>query len=67
MNINGCEEQICGTLVTVSADNLASQLIGGYKSLASATRKCRFCMAVSEDMASKVFYIRMCVHIYIYA
>ena len=55
MNINGIEEQFCGTLVTVSADNLASQLVGGYKSLASATRKCRFCMAVSDDMSSKVW------------
>lgn len=54
MNINGREERFCGTLVTVSADNLASQQVGGYKSLASATRKCRFCMAVSDDMSTKV-------------
>ncbi len=38
----------------MSADNLASQLIGGYKCLASALRKCRFCMAIDQDMQSKV-------------
>ena len=32
----------------------ASQYLGGYKSLASALRKCRFCMAVEADMKSKI-------------
>ena len=35
-----------GSLALVSADNLASQAIGGYKALNSALRKCRHCMAV---------------------
>ena len=39
-----------GTLVMGTADNLASQMIGGYKGLASALRKC---LAI-EDMVSKV-------------
>ena len=43
-----------GTLTLVSADNLASQLIGGYKALNSAFRKCRYCMATDEQMQSKV-------------
>ena len=43
-----------GTLVMSTADNLASQMIGGYKGLASALRKCRFCLAINEDMVSKV-------------
>ena len=38
----------------ISADNLASQLIGGYKALNAAFRKCRFCMATDEQMQSKV-------------
>ena len=53
MVIDGQEKTYRGTIVLGSADNLASQLIGGYKSLASAVRKCRFCLAVN-DMVSKV-------------
>lgn len=43
-----------GTLVAVSADNPAANLIAGYKSLTSAFRKCRVCMAVEETMQTKV-------------
>ena len=34
--------------------NKHSQIIGGYKALNSAFRKCRHCMAVGEDMRTKV-------------
>ena len=37
--------QFRGSLTLVSADNLASHLIGGYKSLSFAHCKCCFCMA----------------------
>ena len=43
-----------GTLTVFSADNLAAWSIGGYKALASAFRKCQYCMAVDEDMQTKV-------------
>ena len=43
-----------GALVAVSADNLASQAIGGYKALYSAFQKCRQCMATSDTMQTKV-------------
>ena len=43
-----------GTVTVVSADNLASQLVGGYKALNSAFRKCRYCMATDEEMQEKV-------------
>ena len=43
-----------GSITLVPGDNLASQFIGGYKSLASARRKCRHCMAVASDMNTKV-------------
>ena len=43
-----------GTLTLVVGDNLGSQYIGGFKQLASALRKCRYCMAVAEDMSQKV-------------
>ena len=42
-----------GTLALVVGDNLGSQYIGGYKQLASALRKCRYCMAVAEDMSQR--------------
>ena len=43
-DVNIGDEVFRGTLTVVSADNLASQLIGGYKALNSAFRKCRYCM-----------------------
>ena len=43
-----------GTITLVTGDNLGSQYIGGYKQLASALRKCRYCMAISNDMKQKV-------------
>lgn len=52
--IGGQVKRFRGTLVLATADNLASQMIGGYKGLASALRKCRFCLTVNEDMTSKV-------------
>ena len=41
----------------VSVDNIASQLIGGYKALNAAFRKCRYCMATDEQMQTKVSII----------
>ena len=43
-----------GTLTIVSADNPAANLLGGYKSLTSAFRKCRTCMATESDIQEKV-------------
>ena len=43
-----------GTISVVPGDNLASQYIGGYKSLASAHRKCRNCFAINNDMQTQV-------------
>ncbi len=45
-----------GTLANVSADNPAACLLGGFKQLHSAFRKCRSCMAVSDDMRTKASY-----------
>ena len=52
--INGQIRQCHGTLVNVSADNPAACLIGGFKHLHSALRKCRNCLAVDADMQTKV-------------
>jgi len=43
-----------GTLTTFSADNLAAWSIGGFKALASAFRRCQFCMVTMDDMQEKV-------------
>ena len=50
-NISTCNR---GTIRLVTGDTLGSQYIGGYKQLASALRKCCYCMAVSDDMKQKV-------------
>ena len=52
--INGVDYSFNGTLSLVPGDNLASQYLGGFKSLASALRKCRQCMAVDSDMQCQV-------------
>ena len=54
LTLNGNVHNFRGSISVVCADNLASWSLGGYKALASALRKCRFCMAVSGDMKSKV-------------
>ena len=50
------EQQVIfkGTLTTFSADNLAAWSVGGFKALASAFRKCQYCMVTEEDMQTKV-------------
>ena len=59
--VEGERKQLRGTLTIVSADNPAAQLVGGYKQLHSATRKCRDCLAVSDDMQTKAMLaIRSC-------
>lgn len=49
-----------GTLTVLSADNLAAWNIGGFKALASAFRKCQYCMVVDEDMQTKVLIYLLC-------
>ena len=55
--VEGERKQLRGTLTAVSADNPAAQLVGGYKQLHSATRKCRNCLAVNDDMQTKVMLV----------
>uniref|UniRef100_A0A1X7V6K4 Uncharacterized protein n=1 Tax=Amphimedon queenslandica TaxID=400682 RepID=A0A1X7V6K4_AMPQE len=51
--VKGKKIRLNGTIWLTLADNLASHFLGGYKSLSSTLRKCRFCMAVAQDMKSK--------------
>ena len=43
-----------GTLATVSADNLGSLALGGFKESCSSLRCCRHCMATQDTARSKV-------------
>ena len=52
--VDGVEKVFHGSISVVSADNLASQELGGIKSLNAALRKCHHCMATSETMQTKV-------------
>lgn len=54
MHVGGFVHRFRGTVTIVPADNLASHYLGGYKSLSSALRKCRHCMATADDMFTKV-------------
>ena len=54
VTVEGVEHNLKGTVTFVPGDNLASQCLGGYKSLSSALRKCRHCLAVNEGMQTKV-------------
>lgn len=43
-----------GTIAVISADNLAANLLGGFKEGATAHRGCRQCMATPADLKTKV-------------
>ena len=45
---------LCGTLVTVSADNLGSHFIGGFKGSCTTLRPCRHCMISYDEMKDVV-------------
>lgn len=52
------EIHLKGSLVSLSADNLGSHFIGGFKGSCIATRPCRHCMVQYEDMKNQV---SMCI------
>jgi len=43
-----------GTLAIVSADNLGSLALGGFKESCSANKMCRHCMATKDEAQRKV-------------
>lgn len=55
LTVDGVAKKYHGSISVVSADNLASQELGGYKALNAALRKCRCCMTTDEDMQIKVY------------
>ena len=52
--VDGIETSFHGSISVVSADNLASQDLGGFKALNAALRKCRYCMTTETEMQLKV-------------
>lgn len=44
-------------MTAFSADNLAAWSVGGFKALASAFRKCHYCMVTNEEMQTEVILI----------
>ena len=58
---DGTEMSLRGTITTFSADNKAAWGIAGFKDLGRAFRRCQYCLAVDEDLQTKVLY--MCCHV----
>ncbi len=50
--MNGVPEKRYGTITVVAADNLASNLLGGFKEGSSAYRGCRHCDATPSEISS---------------
>ena len=55
--VNGRQKTLYGTLAVVSADNLGSLLLGGFKESCTALRMCRYCMATKEESNTQVWCI----------
>ena len=53
-NFDGERVFFRGTVTVLSADNLAAWCVGGYKALASAFRKCQYCMVTDDNMQTEV-------------
>ena len=49
-NFDGCEILFKGIIATISADNLASLQIGGFRQSYSSCKICRFCLADYNTM-----------------
>lgn len=56
MTIFGQKRTIYGTLAVVSADNLGSLALGGFKESCTALKMCRHCMATKEESQTKVCF-----------
>lgn len=52
--IEGTKSKIYGSVSIISADNLGSLALGGFKESCSAYRCCRHCMATQQTARTKV-------------
>ena len=58
--IQGTPKIMYGTIAVVSADNLGSLALGGFKESCSSLKMCRHCMSTKDESHSQV-----CIHVYI--
>ena len=54
MIVQGTSKIVYGTLAMVSADNLGSLALGGFKESCSALRMCRHCMSTKGESQKQV-------------
>lgn len=52
--VSSANYNVCGTVVAISADNPASNALGGFKESASAVRHCRQCLGTASETAQEV-------------
>ena len=59
-HIDGSIQTLYGTLTVVSADNLASNALGGFKEGSRAHRYCRQCLGTDDETRVKVSCVSLC-------
>jgi len=52
--VRGVQRRIRGTVAVISADNLGSLALGGFKESCSAVKMCRYCMTTKEESQMQV-------------
>lgn len=66
IDINGKVHHLLGTVLAVLADTVAAHQLGGFKiGVGFSLRKCRHCMATSDDMQTKVYNHKILTTLYI--
>ena len=58
--IRGAAKIIYGTIAIISADNLGSLALGGFKESCSSLRMCRHCMATKDESQHQVRIYVLC-------
>ena len=53
--IDGIQKLMKGSIAAISADNLGSCSLGGFKEGSTATHGCRHCRAIPEEIATMVW------------
>ena len=65
--INGKMEKFYGTVAVVSADNLGSLALGGFKESCTAYRCCRHCMVTQETARTFLIYLYVRIMVSLYS
>ena len=67
MNIQNEEVLVRGATIVMLADTLAAHAVGGFKmGVGFSLRKCRDCMATSDQMHEKVYALCLCFLYYVF-